>query len=202
MKLFLKSSFFCVHWVLMPVFASLLFFSKTPQFFPENIIKAKILAVGILSIFIPVVFYFLMRNLKFIHNKHLSSFQERKTPLVFFSICLLLITNFILNSVDYFELRCFFWGYLATILVTVILCFLKKTPDLQTMGISAFLGFCLGFSYFYHLPIGYWLAVTVVISGWVFSAQLQENNSYKKLFTGAFIGLLPQLLIFGFLSGF
>lgn len=111
MRVFIKSASYFLHPILMPLLGSLLYFVLTPRFSPDPIAKAKILAISILTIFIPIVFFFLLKNLKIIQSVHLRSVQERKIPLLFFCIILLTVNNFILKSYEQTELYFFFYLY-------------------------------------------------------------------------------------------
>lgn len=196
MRVFLKASYFCAHWAVMAFFAALFFFVKSHQFFPENIVKAKLLAIAVFSVFIPVAFYFLMRSLKLIPYKRLNALKRRKSPLLFYAICLLTINNFIIASPDFYELRCFYWGILFSILIDFFFSFKTKHVNLSILGISAFLGYVMSFSLSNQVNSTLTLAGIILALGWVISYQIALDESRKAILGGLAAGLIPQVVLF------
>ena len=80
MKFLLKSASYVFHPLWMPFAGSLIYFLLSPRYFPTGVIKAKLLAIAILTLFIPVVFYFLLKNLGKAKNMFLYDVKERKWP--------------------------------------------------------------------------------------------------------------------------
>ena len=86
MRFLLKSASFIFHPLWLPLAGSFLYFIFTPRFFPEGVVQAKLLAIAILTIFIPIVFYFLLKNLGKAQSVFLVDVKERKWPLIFYTI--------------------------------------------------------------------------------------------------------------------
>ena len=58
MNYFLRISSFIFHPLLMPLFGAILYYTITPKFIEPDIIQAKILAIIIITILIPLVTFF------------------------------------------------------------------------------------------------------------------------------------------------
>ena len=111
MNIFLRSAAYIFHPLLMPLFGSALYFIFTPRFVDPSLLRAKLVAVAIITFLIPMVFYFLLKNLRIVYSIHLSDVRERKAPLMIQCLLLLLIVKLVFNPYDNPELYYFFVGF-------------------------------------------------------------------------------------------
>ena len=125
MKVFIKLASYLFHPIWMPFIGALIFFEITPRFFPDPVVKAKLLAISILTVFIPIVFYFLLKNLNLVDNMMLKTAQERRLPMLFFCLVILTVINFILPEREYIALFYFFSGILYTSMMGLLLVIFK-----------------------------------------------------------------------------
>ena len=132
MKLILKLASFLFHPLWMPFTGSLLYFMLIPRYFPEEIIKAKLLAIAIITIFIPIVFYFLLKNLGKVQNIFLEEVSERRWPLFFFVLLNFMVLNQILNIYNYPALYFYFVGILISSLIAYLFTWFKVKPSLHS----------------------------------------------------------------------
>lgn len=196
MRLFIKLASYILHPILMPLLGSLLYFYITPRFSPTSIMKAKIIAICILTIFIPIVFFFLLKNLKIIESIHLKKVTERKIPLLFFCIILLTVNNFILKSYDQTELYYFFTCILYSNMLALILAYFKVKASLHMMGISGVLAFILMLSFLYQTNLVYMVSLVIFLMGWIAASRLQaQAHTIRELLWGLSIGLIPYLTL-------
>lgn len=196
MRLFIKLASYILHPILMPLLGSLLYFYITPRFSPASIVKAKIIAICILTIFIPIVFFFLLKNLKIIESIHLKRVSERKIPLLFFCIILLTVNNFILKSYDQTELYYFFTCILYSNMLALILAYFKVKASLHMMGISGVLAFILMLSFLYQTNLVYLVSLVIFLMGWIAASRLQaQAHTIRELLWGLSIGLIPYLTL-------
>jgi len=197
MRLFIKSASYLFHPIFMPLIGTIFYFLITPRFSPESIAKAKIMAISILTIFIPIVFFFLLKNLKVIDSIHLKKVQERKIPLLFFCIILLTVNNFILQSYNQTELYFFFTCILYSNILALLLAYFKIKASLHLMGISGIVGFILLLSFIYQTNLLYLIAISIFSMGWVAASRLEAKaHNVKEIAWGLFIGLIPYIGIF------
>jgi len=197
MRLFIKSASYLFHPIFMPLIGTILYFLITPRFSPDSIAKAKIMAISILTIFIPIVFFFLLKNLKVIDSIHLKKVQERKIPLLFFCIILLTVNNFILQSYNQTELYFFFTCILYSNILALLLAYFKIKASLHLMGISGIVGFILLLSFIYQTNLLYLIAISIFSVGWIAASRLEAKaHNAKEIAWGLFIGLIPYIGIF------
>lgn len=199
MRLFIKLASYLLHPIFMPLIGTILYFLITPRFSPDSIAKAKIMAISILTIFIPIVFFFLLKNLKVIDSIHLKKVQERKIPLLFFCIILLTVNNFILQSYNQTELYFFFTCILYSNILALLLAYFKIKASLHLIGISGVVGFILLLSFIYQTNLLYLIAISIFSMGWIAASRLQAKaHNAKEIAWGLFIGLIPYIGIFWF----
>jgi membrane-associated HD superfamily phosphohydrolase len=199
MRLFIKSASYLLHPIFMPLIGTILYFLITPRFSPDSIAKAKIMAISILTIFIPIVFFFLLKNLKVIDSIHLKKVQERKIPLLFFCIILLTVNNFILQSYNQTELYFFFTCILYSNILALLLAYFKIKASLHLIGISGVVGFILLLSFIYQTNLLYLIAISIFSMGWIAASRLETKaHNAKEIAWGLFIGLIPYIGIFWF----
>lgn len=196
MRGIIKSASYIFHPVWMPFFGSVLYFFITPRFFPEPLIKAKLLAIAITTLFIPIVFYFLLKNLGKAQSLFLSDVKERRWPLFFF--CLLMGLNLyqILDAYNYPALYYFFVGVLFSALTSLILAFLKLKISLHMVGLSGILMFVIALSIFFRVNLIYTIAFLIMALGLTATSRLQlKAHNWIELMFGCFVGFLPQVIV-------
>lgn len=196
MKFLLKSASYVFHPLWMPFAGSLIYFLLSPRYFPPGVIKAKLLAIAILTLFIPVVFYFLLKNLGKAHNMFLYDVKERKWPLFFFILLLLMVVNQILNVYNYPALYYYFGGILVSTFVCYILSLFKFKISLHMVGLAGFTMFIISLSSFYHLNLIYSISFLILAIGLTASSRLlYKAHDGLELLLGLLVGFLPQLLV-------
>ena len=199
MKSILKLASYLFHPLWMPFTGSLLYFMLIPRYFPEEIIKAKLLAIAIITIFIPVVFYFLLKNLGKAENIFLEKNSERRWPLFFFVLLNFMVLNQILNVYNYPALYFYFVGILLSSLVAYLFTWFKVKPSLHMVGISGLIMFFAAFCLYFHLYFIYTLSFLIIATGLTASSRLYyKAHTGWELFLGFLIGIIPQLLVLKF----
>src|SRR5690606_32712371 len=106
----LKSISFIFHPIIMPLLGVLFYFSKTPRFIPEPIMKAKVFSITILTIILPILIYFLLKTIKNVESFYLESTRERIMPLIINCAIVGLILYRVLPVTEIEELYYFFLG--------------------------------------------------------------------------------------------
>tara|TARA_B100000949_G_scaffold230197_1_gene240236 strand:- start:140 stop:745 length:606 start_codon:yes stop_codon:yes gene_type:complete len=197
MKTFLKSFSYIFHPLFMPMLGVLLYFSITPKFVPEPFLYAKVLALSILTIVVPLLFYFLLRNLKMASSIFLSDVNERRIPLLCNLVLTLTILKIIINGYEFPELYYFFIGILLSTALSFILVLFKFKVSLHMVGICGVIMFIIGLSMHYSSNLLLFIALLIFAAGASASSRLQaQAHTYSELITGVFVGLAPQFAIF------
>lgn len=196
MKSILKLGSYLFNPLWICLLASLFYFWVTPRAFPISIIEAKILAIAILSLFIPLIFIFLLKNVKLIKTSQLKTPKERRLVLLFFALMILTLNNFILNT-KFPELYYFFFGILLSAMISFCLTFIKYKISLHSIGVSALLGFVVSLSALYSLNTINLIAFLILALGWIASSRLiEKRNSIVEIILGFLVGGMPQILFF------
>lgn len=199
MKILLKLASYLFHPIWMPFCGSLFYFLFIPRFFPEEIIKAKLLAIAIITIFIPIVFFFLLKNLGKAENVFLDNVKERKWPLFFFILLNIMVLNQVLNIYNYPALYFYFVGILISSAIAYSFTWLNIKVSLHMVGISGLLMFIAGFCVHFHLDFIYTISFLIIATGLSASSRLfYKAHSKWELVLGILIGLIPQIIVFTF----
>lgn len=199
MRKFIKSASYIFHPIWMPFLGSLLYFLITPRFFPIPLIKAKLLAIAITTLFIPVVFYFLLKNLGKAESMFLSDVKERRWPLFFFTLLIGLNLYQILDVYNYPALYYFFVGILFSAITGLILALLDLKISLHMVGLSGITMFIIALSIFYRINLIYSIAFFFVALGLTATSRLElKAHNPLELILGFMIGVIPQIIVLNF----
>jgi len=199
MNYFLRIGAYLLHPMLMPLLGAFLYYIVTPRFLEPQLIRAKLFAIVIVTILIPIITFFLLKNLRLVESIHLKNVAERKLPLMIQCVLLLLIVRIVYDPYESPELYYFFVGVLFTALTALILVFLKFKVSLHQMAIAGVTIFLIGLSAHFQINMLLWIAFCFFCNGWVASSRLFTNShTYPELVAGFVIGALPQLILFNF----
>lgn len=196
MNFLLRAASYVFHPVWMPFAGTFIYFLVSPRFFPEPVVEAKLMAIAIMTLFIPIVFYFLLKTLGMVETHFMRNVQERRWPLLFYAALNLVTLKFVLDSFDYVELYYFFVGILISTLIALILVWIKMKISLHMMGLAGLLMFIIALSASYNLDLIYTISFFVAVTGLTASSRLHlKAHSSLELALGFLIGLLPQILV-------
>ena len=199
MKFLLKLASYLFHPLWMPLAGSFFYFLFIPRFFPEEVIKAKLLAISIITVFIPIVFYFLLKNLGKVGTIFLETAQERRWPLFFFMLLIVMVLHQILNPYSYPALYYYFVGILASTFCVLVLTFFSVKVSLHMVGITALMMFIVGFCIYFHLPFLNTICFLIVATGLTASSRLYyKAHTNMELILGFIFGIIPQILVLRF----
>ena len=195
----LKSISYIFHPLLMPLFGVIFYFSKTPRFIPEEIIKAKIVSLCILTVILPILLYFLLKTLGKVKSINLETTKERIYPLILNCIITILVIKRIVTPSQVIELYFFFLGILISNLSCLLLAIFKFKASLHIIGISGVCMFFVALSIHFSININATLALMAIIIGAIATSRLhlKAHNSIE-LIIGFFIGVLPQLILINY----
>lgn len=160
---------------------------------------AKVLAVILLTVFIPIFFLILLKPLKLIDSLELKVTKQRRIPLLFFTTISAFIINYIFDPVHYKIPFYFFLAVFLCGLVCVILTFLNYKISLHSTAISSFATFIICFSVYYHIDNLWIISLVIFAIGWVVSSRLfLRAHKSHELVSGILLGVLSQLVFLKF----
>ena len=196
---FLKSISIIFHPILMPLLGVLFYFSKSPRFIPIEIIQAKIISLFILTVLLPILLYYLLKNIGRVNSIYLNSTKERLVPLFLNGCITILIINRVLPPTEIIELYYFFVGILISTLACFILAILKFKASIHMIGVSGVTMFYLALSIHFSININGTLALMFIIIGAIATSRLHlKAHTNIELLIGFFIGLFPQLILINY----
>lgn len=192
-----KSISVIFHPIFMPLFAVLLYFWKSPKFYPDELIKGKCLSIVILTIVLPVLIYFLLKTLRKVKSVYLKTSKERILPLIFNAVILLLILKRVLPLNQIIELYYFFIGVLISTMTCLILAFLGFKASIHMIATSGVFTFIVLIALHFSMNLNTSIAILAIISGAVATSRLHlKAHSPGELLMGLFVGSVSQLTSF------
>ncbi|TXD85419.1 hypothetical protein ESY86_02075 [Subsaximicrobium wynnwilliamsii] len=199
MNKLLASISYIFHPLLMPLLGVVFYFSKTPRFVPEPVIKAKLFSIVILTIVLPILLYVLLKTLKKVKSLHLQTTEERRLPLLINCAIILLIVNRVFPLGEIPELYFFFLGILISTITCLALALIQFKASIHMIGAAGFFMFAVAVGIHFKININGSLALMFIILGAIASSRLHlKAHSPLELIMGFFVGLLPQLIILNY----
>ncbi|GEQ85173.1 hypothetical protein ULMS_06810 [Patiriisocius marinistellae] len=199
MNFLLRIAAYIFHPLFMPLLGVGTYFVVTPRYTEPQFMMAKMYAVIIITIFIPLVSYFLLRSLGIVKSIHLSDIAERKYPLMAQCLLILLLMKMVFKPYDDPELYYFFVGILFTTMTALILVFFSFKISLHQMAIAGVTMFIIGLSIHFQINLIYTMAFFFFVNGLVATSRLHtKSHTYPELIGGFFIGVIPQLILFSY----
>lgn len=196
MNYFLRVGAYLWHPLLMPLLGSVAYFLITPRYLDPVVLQSKLIAITILSLFIPIVTYFLLRNLGWVQSIKLEEVWERKVPLMLQSLLILAIIRWIFDPYVSPELYYFFVGILFSTLSALLMVMFRVKVSLHQMGIAGLTFFVIALSIHFKVNMLFWIGLFLFANGWIASSRLHtQSHTPIELILGGFIGVIPQLLL-------
>lgn len=199
MSNFIRSISYIFHPLLMPFIAVVFFFSKSPRFIPLNIIKAKLIALFLLSIILPILIFYLLKSLKQAESIYLQSTKERIIPLLLNCIIIGYLNYKVFPPNEFIELHYFFIGIVFSSLSCLILAILKFKASIHMIASTGVLMFFIALSIHYSINIIGTIALLFIIIGAIATSRLHMRaHTVPELIVGTVVGVVPQLILLKF----
>ncbi|MEZ4857593.1 MAG: hypothetical protein R2781_02160 [Flavobacteriaceae bacterium] len=199
MNHFLRLGAYVLHPLFMPLLGAAIYYSITPRFVEIETLTNKLIAITIITILIPIVTYFLLRNLKLVTSIKLELVWERKLPLMLQCLFIFFIIKMVFDAYITPELYFFFVGILFSTFSALFLVFFKIKASLHQMGIAGLTFFVIALSVHFKINMLLWIGLLLFANGWVASSRIHTQAHTKlELIVGFFLGVIPQLLMLNF----
>lgn len=199
MNFFLRLAAYLFHPLLMPLLGATLYYIVTPRFIELEIMQARLFSIAIITLFIPIIVFFLLKNIGVLQSIHLQSVGERKIPLMVQCLLLLLIIKMVFDPYESPELYYFFVAILFSSISALILVLLKFKVSLHQMGIAGVTMFLIALGIHFKVNVLVGIGFFFIANGWVASSRLHTNSHTGiELIIGFFVGILPQLVMLNF----
>lgn len=179
----------------MPLVGVMFYFSKSPRFIPPPFIKAKLFALILLTILLPIMLYFLLKSMRRISSVHLGSIKERLIPLSLYGLIILLVVNRVLPGNELIEPYYFMVGVLGSTLSCLVLALFKFKASIHMIGVGGVLMFFIALGIHFHINIIGSIALIFLIAGAVATSRLHlKAHSPLELIIGFVVGVIPQII--------
>lgn len=176
-----------------------MYYLITPRYVDAEVWEAKIIAITIITILIPIVTYFLLKSIHLVNSIKLEQVWERKIPLMLQSILVLLVIKLLFDPYITPELYYFFVGVLFSTLAALLMVFFKIKASLHQMGISGLTFFVIALSVHFQVNMLAMIALLLFANGWVASSRMHTwSHTPIELLLGFIIGIIPQVLMLNY----
>jgi membrane-associated phospholipid phosphatase len=180
----------------MPLLGVVFYFSKTPRFIPEFVIKAKVFSVSILTIVLPILIFYLLRTINKVDTVHLKTPKERKLPLIINSAIITLIALRVLPQQDIPELHFFFVGILLSTVSCYVLALADFKASIHMIGASGFFMFAIALAFRFKININGTIMLMCILLGAIATSRLHmKAHTPVELLVGFVVGFTPQLIL-------
>ncbi|MBT9188057.1 hypothetical protein [Zobellia russellii] len=199
MKVFLKAISYVFHPLFIPVAGTLAYFLITPKYSPIAIQSANVLPIFILTVIIPIIVYFILKNLGLVTSIFMSSARERRYPIYIHITLLLFVVYKVIPNTNIAELHFYFVGLIIASLTTLITLFFKLKISMHLMGMGSLVMFLTALSIHFEVNITLGLSIFTLLTGLVATSRLYlKTHTRAEIILGFLVGFLSQLMIIRF----
>jgi len=188
------------HPLFVSMYAALFFFFVTKGFYYSHEIYLTLLQIAILTVFLPLSMYFLLKSLGLITSGvMLHETRERRLPLAFQAMFFLVLTQHSFSTVVVPELYFFYMGALLSTFLVLVLSVFHFKASIHMVGISGLCLFVCGMSLHYGMQFVLLIAFFILMTGCVASSRLyMKAHTDRELLAGLLVGIIPQIALWYF----
>ncbi len=199
MRLLSKLISYIFHPIFLPLAGTVSYFLITPKYTTIELKSGNILPIFILTIIIPILSFFILRNIGVVSSVFLTKPEERRYPLVINLLLLLMILLKVIPDNYTIELYFYFLGLIAANSTCLFLLLIRFKTSLHMMAMGSLLMFLIALSFHFERNIVIAISFMVFASGIVATARLfLKAHSRAELFIGFLVGMMSQLLTIKF----
>ena len=188
---------FVFHPIIIPIVGTLLYFIFLPRHIDENVERSIILSTFITAYILPIIFIYLLKKLNLIETYEMSTIEERKFPLIFFTVLSYVLGIILYRTNILTELSLFYFGFTLVLLISYLLLYANFKISMHTIGIGGLIGFIGLLSYSYELNLIILLAFLFVLAGVIATSRLiLKAHQGKEVYLGFIIGLSTQIVAY------
>ena len=199
MKKVLPLFSYLFHPLFISIYAVLLFFYFGESYFEYQQIYLVLIQIVIVTIFIPLTFYYLLLSYGKVDSIMLDKKSQRKVPLLIHSVLLFVLITKSITVDNLIELHYFFLGSLISTIVAFLLIYAGIKASLHLIGTTALTVFVIGISLHFQIRMLLIIVVLLLLNGVVASSRLiMKAHTNNELFTGSLVGIIPQSILFYF----
>ncbi|MBB1148723.1 MULTISPECIES: hypothetical protein [unclassified Myroides] len=183
------------HPIVLPLQTVGLYFIIEYYYFTPIELSIILSQVAIVTFFIPISIYYLMRSLRVLKSSVMvSDTKERIFPFAINIALLYVLKTLVLYNNSAYELKLYFWGLIVTYSLLLLGAIFRQKFSVHTAMLTGGLTFFTLLLIHQKTPALILLISCILITGLTASARLylRAHTSYEVI-VGGLIGLLPQL---------
>ncbi|MEO0038392.1 MAG: hypothetical protein RIQ59_1603 [Bacteroidota bacterium] len=187
------------HPIFIPIFGTLFYYYLSRINNSKELFSILIIEVAIFTFILPLSFFYLLRSIGKVDTIMLSDISQRKIPLLFQILLLVILISKYVTWNLYPALFFFFLGAILSAFLAYILLFAKIKASIHLMAISALCYFVIGLNSHFELQNKLIIFLLFVLTGIIASSRIaMKAHSMKELAIGYVVGMLPQIILWGF----
>jgi len=196
LKKFLPIFSYIFHPVFIPMYATIYYLILNYSNFGSQEKYFVLSQILIITILLPILFFFLLRYSGRIGSIMVPVISERKLPLLIQCFLLILLVRNSITVERYTALHFFLLGALFSTLIAMLLLFVKTKASLHMIGISALTLFSFALTIHYQTQNVGLIIFLILMNGFVASSRLvMKAHTSKELIIGILLGSIPQILL-------
>lgn len=199
MKKILPFFSYLFHPIFIPLLGTIFYVLLDSHYYSLVQCLILFLQIIIITIFLPIAFFYLLRTFGKTDTVMLSDISQRKIPLL---LQIMLFSVLVKKSItfEHFPILYFFFvgGIFSTIFAFALL-YLKTKASIHMIGMSSLTVFLIGLSLHNEVNTIHTVAFFIIMNGVVASSRLVMNaHSNKELLIGFLCGAIPQSILLYF----
>lgn len=189
-----------LHPIVVPTIGVILYFILIPH---SLVREQQLVMLGLVFGFtyiLPVIILLILKGLKLIDNFQLHSIKERKIPLFLMIVVFYFLGKSLFNISLIRDLAILFYGTSLSLFVLYFLFIAKFKTSIHLLSMGSALGFFLVLTSKYSIGLTPVIMIIILLSGLLASSRLHlQAHTPKEVYTGFFLGMISQFLVFAFL---
>lgn len=199
MKKILPFFSYFFHPIFIPLLGTVFYVFLDSHYFTLAQYLILFLQIIIITIFLPVAFFYLLRTFGKIETVMLSDISQRKIPLILQMMLFAVLIEKSITFERFPSLYFFFVGGIFSTIFAFFLLYLKSKASIHMIGISSLTTFIIGLSIHNQINAINTVAFFVIMNGVVASSRLEmKAHSNKELVIGFLSGIIPQTVLLYF----
>lgn len=193
MKKILPFFSYCFHPIFIPFLGTFFYVLLEEKYFTLPQYLILFLQIIIITLLLPIAFFYLLRTFGKIESAMLSDTSQRKIPLLLQIMLFAVLIEKSITIERFPSLYFFFVGGLLSTIFAFLLLYAKFKASIHMIGISALTVFIIGLSIHNQINTINTVIFFVMMNGLVASSRLvMEAHSNKELLVGFLCGAIPQ----------
>jgi membrane-associated phospholipid phosphatase len=184
------------HPIFIPVFGALFYLFWNDSYFALGQKYLILLQIIIITVLIPIAFFYLLKTLGKVDSVMVSDLTQRKIPLLIQIILIFILLKKSITIDRIPELFFFLLGGLISTLLTLSFLLGKLKISIHMIGISALTVFAVGLSIHSQANFLNIIAFLILMNGLIAASRLyMKAHTMTEIVLGFLAGTIPQLAL-------